>query len=46
MALFLSSFAGSLIKAVVYGLLAFVGVKLGIAARKSKDRKQSKIPQR
>lgn len=29
MTLLLSSFAGSLVKAVIYGILAFIGIKLG-----------------
>lgn len=40
MNLFLSSFAVSLIKAVVFGILAFIGIKLGKIARDLKDKKQ------
>ena len=33
MAVFLSSFIGSLIKAIIFGSLAFIGIKLGKKAR-------------
>ena len=33
MAVFLSSFIGSLIKAIIFGILAFIGIKLGKEAR-------------
>jgi hypothetical protein len=40
MALFLSSFVSSLIKAVIFGVLAFIGIKLGKMARDLKDKKK------
>ena len=33
MAVFLSSFIGSLIKAIIFGILAFISIKLGKKAR-------------
>ena len=33
MAVFLSSFIGSLIKAIIFGILSFIGIKLGKKAR-------------
>ena len=33
MAVFLSSLIGSLIKAIIFGVLAFIGIKLGKKAR-------------
>ena len=33
MAVFLSSFIGSLIKAIIFGILAFIDIKLGKKAR-------------
>ena len=33
MAVFLSSFIGSLIKAIIFGILDFIGIKLGKKAR-------------
>ena len=33
MAVFLSSFIGSLIKAIIFGILAFIGINLGKKAR-------------
>ncbi len=37
MAVFLSSFIGSLIKAIIFGILAFIGIKLGNKAIYTKE---------
>ena len=39
MAVFLSSFIGSLIKAIIFGILAFIGIKLG---KKASDMRKGK----
>ena len=39
MAVFLSSFIGSLIKAIIFGILAFIGIKLGKKARDMREGK-------
>ena len=39
MAVFLSSFIGSLIKAIIFGILALIGIKLG---KKASDMRKGK----
>ena len=39
MAVFLSSFIGSLIKAIIFGILAFIGIKL---RKKARDMRKGK----
>lgn len=39
MAVFFASFIGSLVKAVIFGILAFVGIKLG---KKVRDMRKGK----